>query len=203
MIPPGPPAVSENSTKEYWDTCRTSSPATRPIDGRWILDDEVWNSLKPCLKRDVYLHPSKIRTGATMNSDSEGNVDVEALKALADERTCVFMLTLPSTLGLFEPNILEITNIIHEAGGLVYADGANLNALLGIVKLGDLGFDIAHSNLHKTFSTPHGCNHYKRRPEQNRTSSRRSRFDSMRNRLRRPARSTPPNGRSWRSEGAL
>ncbi|HCV28677.1 MAG TPA: aminomethyl-transferring glycine dehydrogenase subunit GcvPB, partial [Dehalococcoidia bacterium] len=92
----------------------------------------------------------------TLPSDSEGNVDVEALKALADERTCVFMLTLPSTLGLFEPNILEITNIIHEAGGLVYADGANLNALLGIVKLGDLGFDIAHSNLHKTFSTPHG-----------------------------------------------
>jgi glycine dehydrogenase subunit 2 len=92
----------------------------------------------------------------TVPSDSEGNVDVDALRGLVDERTCVFMLTLPSTLGLFEPNILEITNIIHEAGGLVYADGANLNALLGIVKLGDLGFDIAHSNLHKTFSTPHG-----------------------------------------------
>ncbi|MBF07070.1 MAG: glycine dehydrogenase (aminomethyl-transferring), partial [Chloroflexi bacterium] len=64
--------------------------------------------------------------------------------------------TIPSTLGLFEPNILEITEIIHNAGGLVYADGANLNALLGIVKLGDLGVDICHSNLHKTFSTPHG-----------------------------------------------
>jgi len=92
----------------------------------------------------------------TVPSDSEGNVDVDALRGLVDERTCVFMLTLPSTLGLFEPNILKITSIIHEAGGLVYADGANLNALLGIVKLGDLGFDIAHSNLHKTFSTPHG-----------------------------------------------
>ncbi|MBT3943225.1 MAG: aminomethyl-transferring glycine dehydrogenase subunit GcvPB, partial [Chloroflexi bacterium] len=92
----------------------------------------------------------------TVPSDSQGNIDIDALKGLVDERTCVFMLTLPSTLGLFEPNILQITSIIHEAGGLVYADGANLNALLGIVKLGDLGFDIAHSNLHKTFSTPHG-----------------------------------------------
>ena len=88
MIPPGPPAVSENSTKEYWNTCRTSSPATRPIDGRWILDDEVWNSLKPCLKRDVYLHPSKIRTGATMNSDSEGNVTVS--HTVKSERLGIF-----------------------------------------------------------------------------------------------------------------
>ncbi len=92
----------------------------------------------------------------TVPSDAQGNVDVNALQELADERTAVFMLTLPSTLGLFEPSILEITQIIHDAGGLVYADGANLNALLGMVKLGDLGFDICHSNLHKTFSTPHG-----------------------------------------------
>ncbi|MBI4305420.1 MAG: aminomethyl-transferring glycine dehydrogenase subunit GcvPB, partial [Chloroflexi bacterium] len=92
----------------------------------------------------------------TVPSDKQGNVDVEALRKLADQRTAVFMLTLPSTVGLFEPQILDITKIIHEAGGLVYADGANLNALLGIARLGDLGFDIAHSNLHKTFSTPHG-----------------------------------------------
>lgn len=92
----------------------------------------------------------------TVPSDADGNVDVEALRQLADERTAVFMLTLPSTLGLFEPSILEITQIIHDAGGLVYADGANLNALLGIARLADLGFDICHSNLHKTFSTPHG-----------------------------------------------
>ncbi|MBI4219944.1 MAG: aminomethyl-transferring glycine dehydrogenase subunit GcvPB [Chloroflexi bacterium] len=92
----------------------------------------------------------------TVPSDKQGNVDVDALKKLADSRTAVFMLTLPSTVGLFEPRILDITKIIHEAGGLVYADGANLNALLGIARLGDLGFDIAHSNLHKTFSTPHG-----------------------------------------------
>ncbi|MGB1749073.1 MAG: aminomethyl-transferring glycine dehydrogenase subunit GcvPB [Dehalococcoidia bacterium] len=92
----------------------------------------------------------------TVRSDEQGNVDVDNLRELADERTSVFMLTIPSTLGLFEPNILEITKIIHDAGGLVYADGANLNALLGLVKLGDLGVDICHSNLHKTFSTPHG-----------------------------------------------
>jgi glycine dehydrogenase subunit 2 len=92
----------------------------------------------------------------TVRSDGQGNVDVDNLRELANENTAVFMLTIPSTLGLFEPNILEITKIVHDAGGLVYADGANLNALLGIVKLGDLGVDICHSNLHKTFSTPHG-----------------------------------------------
>ena len=92
----------------------------------------------------------------TVRSDDQGNVDVENLRELANENTAVFMLTIPSTLGLFEPNILEITKIVHDAGGLVYADGANLNALLGLVKLGDLGVDICHSNLHKTFSTPHG-----------------------------------------------
>ena len=92
----------------------------------------------------------------TVRSDDQGNVDVENLRELANESTAVFMLTIPSTLGLFEPNILEINKIVHDAGGLVYADGANLNALLGLVKLGDLGVDICHSNLHKTFSTPHG-----------------------------------------------
>ena len=92
----------------------------------------------------------------TVRSDDQGNVDVENLRELANENTAVFMLTIPSTLGLFEPNILELTKIIHDVGGLVYADGANLNALLGLVKLGDLGVDICHSNLHKTFSTPHG-----------------------------------------------
>lgn len=92
----------------------------------------------------------------TVRSDDQGNVDVDNLRELANENTAVFMLTIPSTLGLFEPNILEITKIVHDSGGLVYADGANLNALLGLVKLGDLGVDICHSNLHKTFSTPHG-----------------------------------------------
>ena len=92
----------------------------------------------------------------TVKTDASGNVDLADLAGHANRETCVFMLTIPSTLGLFEPNILEVTRIVHDAGGLVYADGANLNALLGLVKLGDLGIDICHSNLHKTFSTPHG-----------------------------------------------
>ena len=92
----------------------------------------------------------------TVPSNEHGNVSVEDLRNLADDRTAVFMLTIPNTVGLFGPKILEIMEIIHDAGGLVYADGANLNALLGLAKLGDLGFDIAHSNLHKTYSTPHG-----------------------------------------------
>ena len=92
----------------------------------------------------------------TVPSDENGNLDLASLAAACDERTAVFMLTLPNTLGLFNPNVLELTAAVHNAGGLVYADGANLNALLGLAKLGDLGFDICHSNLHKTFSTPHG-----------------------------------------------
>lgn len=89
-------------------------------------------------------------------SNSDGGVDLDALRAVVDENTAGLMLTNPSTLGLFEPNISEITDIIHKAGGLVYYDGANLNAIMGIVRVGDMGFDVIHLNLHKTFSTPHG-----------------------------------------------
>lgn len=89
-------------------------------------------------------------------SDSRGNVDLEQLRSLCDETTAGLMLTNPNTLGLFDENVLEVVKIVHAAGGLVYGDGANLNALLGIVRPGDLGFDIMHFNLHKTFSTPHG-----------------------------------------------
>ncbi|KPL83224.1 glycine dehydrogenase [Thermanaerothrix daxensis] len=89
-------------------------------------------------------------------SDKRGNVDLEALKAACDETVAGLMLTNPNTLGLFEENVLEVTRVVHEAGGLVYGDGANLNALLGIARPGDMGFDILHLNLHKTFSTPHG-----------------------------------------------
>ena len=92
----------------------------------------------------------------TLPSDENGDTDLEALKGSAGDDLAGLMLTLPSTLGLFDSNILEVCSIVHEAGGLVYGDGANLNALLGRAKLGDLGFDVAHSNLHKTFSTPHG-----------------------------------------------
>ena len=89
-------------------------------------------------------------------SDARGNVDIEKLRALCDETTAGLMLTNPNTLGLFDEHVLEVIEIVHQAGGLVYGDGANLNALLGVTRPGDLGFDIMHINLHKTFSTPHG-----------------------------------------------
>ncbi len=89
-------------------------------------------------------------------TDENGNCDLEALKREATPDLAGMMITLPSTLGLFDQQIVEVCRLIHEAGGLVYADGANMNALLGRVKMGDLGFDVMHLNLHKTFSTPHG-----------------------------------------------
>jgi glycine dehydrogenase subunit 2 len=89
-------------------------------------------------------------------SDDEGCVSLGALKAAVSERTAGLMLTNPNTLGIFEKNIDEIARIVHEAGGLLYYDGANLNPLLCKVRPGDMGFDIVHINIHKTFSTPHG-----------------------------------------------
>ncbi len=89
-------------------------------------------------------------------SDKRGNVDVEALKAVCDDTLCGLMLTNPNTLGLFDENVEKVIQLVHEAGGLVYGDGANMNALLGILRPGDLGIDVMHFNLHKTFSTPHG-----------------------------------------------
>ena len=89
-------------------------------------------------------------------SDQDGNVDLEALHEVIGPDLAGVMITLPSTLGLFDTNIVEVCRVVHEAGGLVYGDGANMNALLGRTKLGSLGFDVVHLNLHKTFSTPHG-----------------------------------------------
>src|SRR5438445_11145640 len=89
-------------------------------------------------------------------SDSEGMVDLKALREAVGPKTAGLMITNPNTLGIFEKNILEIAKIVHEAGGLLYYDGANLNAILGKVRPGDLGFDIVHLNIHKTFATPHG-----------------------------------------------
>ena len=89
-------------------------------------------------------------------STKEGCVDLEALKAAVGEDTAGLMLTNPNTVGLFDKNILEITRIVHESGGLCYYDGANLNAVMGVARPGDMGFDTVHLNLHKTFSTPHG-----------------------------------------------
>ena len=89
-------------------------------------------------------------------SDEDGCVDIEALKAAVSEGTAGLMLTNPNTLGIFEKNIEDIATIVHEAGGLLYYDGANLNPILGKARPGDMGFDIVHMNIHKTFSTPHG-----------------------------------------------
>jgi glycine dehydrogenase subunit 2 len=91
-----------------------------------------------------------------VQTDARGNIDVEDLRAKVDEHTAALMLTNPSTLGLFDENIEEIERIFHGAGALMYYDGANLNAVCGISRPGDMGFDIVHINLHKTFSQPHG-----------------------------------------------
>jgi glycine dehydrogenase subunit 2 len=95
-------------------------------------------------------------TPVNVPSDARGNVDIAKLRELCDDTTAGLMLTNPNTLGLFDEHVLEVIDIVHQAGGLVYGDGANLNALLGVTRPGDLGFDIMHINLHKTFSTPHG-----------------------------------------------
>jgi glycine dehydrogenase subunit 2 len=89
-------------------------------------------------------------------TDTDGNVDIEALRAALGPQTAGIMLTNPSTLGVFEEKIQEIAKMVHQAGGLLYYDGANLNAILGKVRPGDMGFDVMHINLHKTFATPHG-----------------------------------------------
>jgi len=89
-------------------------------------------------------------------SDERGNVDLAALRAACDDTVAGLMLTNPNTLGLFEEHVQEVVDQIHACGGLVYGDGANMNALLGVVRPGDLGIDVMHYNLHKTFSTPHG-----------------------------------------------
>ncbi len=89
-------------------------------------------------------------------SNEKGLVDIEALKAVVGDDTCALMLTNPNTVGLFDTQIKEITDIIHEAGGLVYYDGANANAIMGHARPGDMGFDVVHLNIHKTLTTPHG-----------------------------------------------
>lgn len=91
-----------------------------------------------------------------IESDKNGAVDLDSLKAVLNDEIAGLMLTNPSTLGLFEQNIKQIADLVHEAGGLLYYDGANTNAIMGIARPGDMGFDVIHINLHKTFSTPHG-----------------------------------------------
>ncbi|NLC11233.1 MAG: aminomethyl-transferring glycine dehydrogenase subunit GcvPB [Firmicutes bacterium] len=91
-----------------------------------------------------------------VKSDSRGGVDLDSLKALLDEEVAALMLTNPNTLGLYDENIDVICQLVHEAGGLLYYDGANANAIMGYSRPGDMGFDVVHFNLHKTFATPHG-----------------------------------------------
>jgi glycine dehydrogenase subunit 2 len=105
-------------------------------------------------------NPASVRMAgfevATVPSDSRGLVDLSALEKLVDDDVAGLMITNPNTLGLFEEDILDIARTMHEVGGLLYYDGANLNAILGRVRPGDMGFDIVHMNTHKTFATPHG-----------------------------------------------
>ncbi|MDO4543258.1 MAG: aminomethyl-transferring glycine dehydrogenase subunit GcvPB [Clostridia bacterium] len=95
-------------------------------------------------------------TTVSIPSAPDGCVDIEALKSALSDEVAGLMLTNPNTVGLFDKQIIEITRLVHEAGGLVYYDGANLNAIMGVVRPGDMGFDVVHLNLHKTFATPHG-----------------------------------------------
>ena len=95
-------------------------------------------------------------TAVELPSDTRGNIDLEAVRAACDDTVAGIMITNPNTLGLFEEHISEVVRVVKDCGGLVYGDGANMNALAGIARPGDLGFDIMHFNLHKTFSTPHG-----------------------------------------------
>ena len=95
-------------------------------------------------------------TTKTVPSDPDGNVDLAALKEMLSPEVAGIMLTCPNTLGLFDPNVKEICSLVHAAGGLCYCDGANFNAIIGRVRPGDIGFDVMHVNLHKSFATPHG-----------------------------------------------
>jgi glycine dehydrogenase subunit 2 len=105
-------------------------------------------------------NPASVTLGGyeavTVPSDERGCVDMDALRAALDHQVAGIMLTNPNTLGLFEEDIAAIAEAVHDVGGLLYYDGANLNAILGVVRPGDMGFDIVHMNLHKTFATPHG-----------------------------------------------
>ncbi len=92
-----------------------------------------------------------------MKPSKTGFVDLDELRSLVDDRTAVFMITNPNTLGLFEPQIGEIAELVHSVGGLVYIDGANMNAILGVTRPGDFGGDMMHYNVHKTFTGPHGA----------------------------------------------
>jgi len=142
-----------------------SAGAHGELTGLFIID--AYHKEKGSRRRNIIIPDSAHGTNpasvtmagynsVTVDSDEKGKVDIKKLSGLLDEDTAGLMLTNPNTLGLFDENILKISEMVHDIGGLIYYDGANLNAIMGIAKPRDMGFDIVHLNLHKTFSTPHG-----------------------------------------------
>jgi len=115
-----------------------------------VLIPDSAHGTNPASVRMAGMHTRQLTSGA------DGLIDVEGLRAALDARVAAIMITNPTTVGLFEERILEVTKLVHEAGAFVYMDGANMNALVGVTRPGDMGFDVMHLNLHKTFSTPHG-----------------------------------------------
>lgn len=147
-------------------TLQPAAGAHGEVTGMMII--KAYHDMRQDSNRSVIIVPdsahgtnpaSAVMAGFTtreIKSAEDGGIDLDALRAAVGPDTAGLMLTNPSTLGLFEANITEVAKIVHEAGGLLYYDGANLNAIMGVVRPGDMGFDVMHINLHKTFSTPHG-----------------------------------------------
>jgi glycine dehydrogenase subunit 2 len=147
-------------------TLQPAAGAHGELTGVMII--RAYHKSRNDLKRDKILIPDSAHgtnpaTSAMIGmrvveikSDARGNINLDTLRSECDETLAGIMFTNPNTLGLFDEHVKEVIQTVHQAGGLVYGDGANLNALLGIVRPGDLGFDVMHYNLHKTFSTPHG-----------------------------------------------
>jgi len=146
-------------------TLQPAAGAAGELTGLLLM--RAWHEAQGRPRRKVVIpdsahgtNPASVTLGGyeavTVRSDARGCVDLEALRGVLDTEVAGIMLTNPNTLGLFEQDIVAIAAAVHEVGGLLYYDGANLNAILGVVRPGDMGFDIVHLNLHKTFATPHG-----------------------------------------------
>lgn len=180
LHPLAPEEFCQGTLQILWETqrmlseiCGMSQFSLQPLAGAHgeltgLLMTKAYYKKRGENQRNVILIPdtshgtnpaSAARAGfeiVTVKSTAGGEIDLDDLAKKVNEKTAALMITLPNTLGLFEKRILEISEIIHQAGGLVYMDGANLNALLGIAKPGKMGADVIHLNLHKTFSAPHG-----------------------------------------------
>jgi glycine dehydrogenase subunit 2 len=152
-------------TGMYAATLQPPAGASGELTGLLLM--RAWHAAQGRPRRTVIIpdsahgtNPASVTLGGyetvTVPSDDRGLVDLDALRQRLDEDVAGIMLTNPNTLGLFEERIVEMAAAVHEVGGLLYYDGANLNAILGVVRPGDMGFDIVHMNLHKTFAVPHG-----------------------------------------------